>query len=162
MKRIILLPLLCMCLMVSAQSQELFMDQHTALVYAHSKDLKGKFILENESGESYYECNKPLFGYRTMVVQSSSSGKIIVRAVPNEVEPLPPVLENILSQLTRTGEILGSIKKDSESDAPLRDYLRKLPKVKRIIVFADRGGSPSTTFYINKTGEHMIDIIPVD
>ena len=151
-----------MCLMASAQPQAIFMSQLNALEYSHSNELKGKFIFDSPSGDAYYECTKPLLGFTTLIMQPNGTGKIIIRAVANKLAPLPPMLEKVLDQLTRVAGILDIVKKDSDTDAPLRSHLLSLPKIERIIVFADKSGAPATTFFLGKDGDYMITIVSKD
>ncbi len=162
MKKIILFPLLCMCLTGYSQPQAVFMNQLNELEHTHPKELKGKFISESASGETYYECTKPLLGFKTFILQSNGTGKMIIRATPNKLAPLPPVLEKVLDQITRVATILGTVKKDSYTDAALKDYVLKKPQLKRVVVFTEDAGKSSTTFYLSAEGDYMVDIIAKD
>ncbi len=158
MKKMIVIPLALFCCLAYAQPQRIFMTDLSVLEFSHSKELKGRFISEDEGGTAYYVCNKPLLGFTTMLMQKNGMGKPLIRAMANDQAPLPPMLEKILDQYTRSAEILGITKKDSETDAGLKEYMKKLPKIRRIIAFTKQGESRAVVFYQNLDWEYFIDI----
>ena len=145
------------CFTSQAQPQKTFMDNLTVLEFSRIADIKGKFVYENSNGDANYMCSKPLLGFTVFIVQAN--GKSSINALANSIAPLPPKLEHVLDQLTKVAAILGTTKKDSETDAGLRGSLSKLPAIKRIIVFAKTDGS-SVSFFVSKDDDYMIYITP--
>ena len=158
MKRIFFFKIfLFILLSVNAQPQQTLIRQLTVLEYSHFTDIKGRFVSEDADGDAYYRCLKPLLGFTTMIVQHKGIGKMYLRAVPNSNAPRPPMLEKLLDQLNRSVGMLGVIKKDSDSDAALKEWLKKLPKIQRIIIYAQKEDN-SLTIYISKEDDYMIEI----
>lgn len=162
MKELFLLPLLVSFAFANGQPQSIFISDLTALQYSHLKDIKGDFITEDKEGTAYYVCTKPLLGFTTMIIQRNGSGVPIVRAMSNEHAPLPPMFEKVVDQLSRINEIMGIVKKDSDTDAALKGQLRNLSKLRKIITFTKTGEKRSVVFYQNLEMDYFIDIVLED
>lgn len=141
-----------------AQPQQIFMDQLIDIEFSKLAEIKGRFISEDANGDAYYICTKPLLGFTTMIMQNNGKGPMSVRAVANSIAPLPPNLEKVLDQLSGTAAVLGSIKKDSDTDGGLKEFLKKNPQIKRIVVFVEKNQTTSVSFYINHNNDYMIAI----
>lgn len=142
---------------VHVQAQETFISELKAIQNSKLSDIKGEFVTEAANGDKYYICNKPLTGFTTFILQNKNLGPLVLNASPNKAEPLPPELESVINELNNISA-RGTIKKDSDTDTPLKNKLKTLPKIKRIIVFVEKDETRSIHFYVAHDDTYMIAI----
>jgi hypothetical protein len=155
-KPIVLCLLFAITLTTANAQSKTFETQLSKLQNSYFSELKGRFVSESATGETYYQCKKNLEGFTTFILQSNGKGKMVLVAAPNNEGTLPPELEPLLTFCTKMAAMFNNIKKDSDTDPELKANVRASSRIKRIIAFVKSDKSESMVFYVNTDNSYLI------